>query len=291
MKRFYITNSVMSYHPRSIMITALFLATKIEHQHISARNLASKLNNVPSLESITAEDIPAPEFILTQGLLFNLDIRHPHRALKGAFIELQMLLELMKASSIPQGLENLSLNDNGPAAVRAYLIEKYNSPEALSNRAKKIYHRANDTLKTEAVLSDAYFLYTPPQIVLAALLLADEELALDLYKIRMKKQTNGDSDDSKDLVLETARSCASLLRQAGPAWRTRLGKTARAIDRKLHFCRNPEKADLVERHKAQKRDATVDGKLDEGLAKKRRLEREKNEKEADDLFGPSLVKN
>ena len=66
---------------------------------------------------------------------------------------------------------------------------------------------------------------------------------------------------------------------------------AKKIDKKLHFCKNPEKADLVERHRAVKRDAAADGKLDESLAKKRRLEREKMERDADDLFGPSLSKS
>jgi cyclin H len=48
--------------------------------------------------------------------------------------------------------------------------------------------------------------------------------------------------------------------------------------------------DLVKLNAAQKRDAGEEGKLDENVAKKRKLEREQTAKEADDLFGPNLQK-
>ena len=41
---------------------------------------------------------------------------------------------------------------------------------------------------------------------------------------------------------------------------------------------------------AMKQGGAEDGKVDENVAKRRKLEREKTEKEGDDLFGPSLPK-
>jgi cyclin H len=280
-KRFYLTNSVMSYHPRSIMLTALFLATKIESRLMPARDMAHILHKLPSLENITADEIVAAEFVLTQGLLFNLDVRHPSRGLKGAYIEFQMLLAIMKSKDLPKGLEKLKSPQGGN--IKDYLKSKYTDAEKFAKRTHRAYGLANNTLKNEAVLSDAYFLYTPSQIVLAALLVADEELALDLYHIRMSRE----SSDEK--LLQIVKSCMAEMKKATGSWRETLPKAARSIDRKLHFCRNPEKADLVERHKAQKRDAAgADGKLDEAVAKKRKLERERVEKEGNDLFGPAL---
>jgi cyclin H len=155
------------------------------------------------------------------------------------------------------------------------------------------YSRATGILKTEAVVSDAYFLYTPPQIVLAALLLADDDLALTLYSIRLKRGARSRHDlDSieTDSVLKAVRKCSEQLRGCAPTWREDLGKKHLLIEKKLRHCRNPEKVDLVERQRAKKRDATVDGQLDDTIAKKRKMQRENAEKEGDDLFGPALAK-
>jgi cyclin H len=61
----------------------------------------------------------------------------------------------------------------------------------------------------------------------------------------------------------------------------------KGLAKKLNRCRDPEKADLVGLRRA-KRDG--DGEEELRKAKKRKLEREKVQKEGDDLFGPALVK-
>ena len=62
------------------------------------------------------------------------------------------------------------------------------------------------------------------------------------------------------------------------------------IDKKLYKCRNPEKVDLVGINKAVKRDGgDAVGGVDEKVVKKRKLERERSEREGDDIFGGPLV--
>ena len=62
------------------------------------------------------------------------------------------------------------------------------------------------------------------------------------------------------------------------------------IDKKLYKCRNPEKIDLVGINKAVKRDGGDGvGGVDEKVVKKRKLERERSEREGDDIFGGPLV--
>lgn len=62
------------------------------------------------------------------------------------------------------------------------------------------------------------------------------------------------------------------------------------IDKKLYKCRNPEKIDLVGINKAVKRDGGHGaGGMDEKVVKKRKLERERSEKEGADIFGGPLV--
>lgn len=62
------------------------------------------------------------------------------------------------------------------------------------------------------------------------------------------------------------------------------------IDKKLYKCRNPEKVDLVGINKAVKRNSGngVEG-VDEKVVKKRKLERERSEKEGVEIFGGPLV--
>lgn len=62
------------------------------------------------------------------------------------------------------------------------------------------------------------------------------------------------------------------------------------IDKKLYKCRNPEKVDLVGINKAVKRNGGngVEG-VDDKVVKKRKLERERSEKEGAEIFGGPLV--
>lgn len=62
-------------------------------------------------------------------------------------------------------------------------------------------------------------------------------------------------------------------------------KALMGIDKKLYKCRNPEKMDLVGMHKAQKRDGKEGEGLDEKVVKKRRMERERVEREGEEVFG------
>ena len=67
----------MTYHPKQIMMCALFLATKSDLWHISLHKFVTRIGK------ITEEDVKAPEFLLMQGLRFTLDVRHPMRGLEG----------------------------------------------------------------------------------------------------------------------------------------------------------------------------------------------------------------
>jgi cyclin H len=292
-KRFYLTNSVMSYHPLEIMTTALFLATKTENHYISLKDYASILAQVPGLEKVTGEDILAPEYILTQGLRFCFDVRHPHRALKGAYIELQLLLGLAKGDATPPTWRP----KGGEKELQKRLLASYGTPAKFGQRIERTYGKARKTLQGPAILSDAYFLYTPSQIMMAALWIADEELLTELVEFKFSfalpssSAAEGSEAPSRPpvgKVVNEIKNCAKLLLSVRFDDTTQLKKDATRVDRKLHFCRNPEKLDLVGLNQAQKRDAGKNGMLDENLAKKRKLEREKSMKEAEDVFGPSL---
>ena len=274
----------MTYHPKDMVPTALFFATKTENWYPKLSTFTERMQREqPNVKNpIDEEKIKAPEFVLSQGLRFTFDVRHPHRGLKGAYMELQTLAK-GKGESAPDlhnsgiefktQLQELPLERDGPPQRQ--------SSQQIQQRIDNVYANTKETLITTALTTDAYFHYTPSQILMASLHLADYPLA-HLY-LTSKIGTAPSSFQTK--VIDTIDSSMTMLRDAsGPA---PVGEL-KQIDKKLYHCRNPEKMDLVSLNKAQKRDKTEDGVLDEKVVKKRKLERETAEKDAD-VFGPAIT--
>lgn len=166
--------------------------------------------------------------------------------------------------------------------------KKSKSIDELVRRIQVAHGKAKEVGKSSALLTDAYFLYTPSQIWISSLFLADEPLTR--FYIDTKVPTHS---ALQTRIISTLQSCTNALRSSVSAnpGETEI-KALTKIDKKLFKCRNPEKVDLVGINKAQKRDSEGTGEngLDDKVVKKRKLEREKSEKEAEDIFGPTLAK-
>lgn len=241
----------MTYHPKQIMVCALYLATKAEHWHISLHKFVSKI------PTVTEDDVKAPEFLLMQGLRFTLDVRHPMRGLDGGVGEMMAMAE--------RGTLEASKPQIGTAA-----------------------DKAKNLLRTAAQMTDAYFLYTPSQIWLAAFRLCDVIL-LEAY-LDKKLESLGDTGIALHKKLrETVSGCAELLSSyRSPKDDPVEKKEIKRIGKKLHVCQNPEKLDLVAVTKAkaaEKREGTASDQ--EKALKKRKLERERLNRDGD-VFGPEL---
>ena len=251
----------MTYHPTDILKTALFFATKTENHYFRLTKFADAIGKTKP------EDVLASEFLLTQGLRFTFDVRHPFRALEGVIMELQA----MARSDIP------ALPGGGELSG--------GRPVNMERRVKDAHGKAREYLKTSALLTDVYFHFTPSQIMMAALIIADEELTR--WYISCKFPATAGNMQGK--VLGTLRRCADMLRAVDPSLEPSAveRKELQALAKKLKKCRNPEKMDLVGLQRAKREG---DGEDDDKVIKKRKLEREKSAKEADDLFGPEIKK-
>ncbi|KAI1174421.1 cyclin ccl1 [Nemania sp. FL0916] len=84
-RRFYVTNSLMTYPPRALTMTCIFFACKAEGLYYRLQKFADKFPGT------TGEEVLAAEYVLCQGLRFAFDVRHPYRALEGAVMELRRL--------------------------------------------------------------------------------------------------------------------------------------------------------------------------------------------------------
>lgn len=292
MRRFYLLNSPMTYDPNTISRSVMFIANKAEGHHLSVERYAERLPKT------TPENILAPEFLIVQALRFNYEVHHPFRGLKGGHLEIMEMAHgrapllpnsPQSASEIQKAMLALPRKANGPASSMTI--------EQLEKRCTDAYGFASHVLKTSALLTDAYFLYTPSQIWLAAHLLADEPLTL-LYLSTKTRPSN----PIHTKLLSTVRACAALLashRTFNPEHQTPEEKAARDkqekeemsfLMKKLRQCRDPDKIDLVKLNQAQKRDAVVDGEVEENKAKRRKVARENYQKEADEFWGPELNK-
>ncbi|KAG0646767.1 Cyclin CCL1 [Hyphodiscus hymeniophilus] len=262
-KRFYLTNSPMTYHPADILKTALYFSTKTENHYKSIVEFANVIGKTK------AEDVLASEFLLTQALRFTFDVRHPFRALDGAVMELRALAS-GNVPAIPGGEEPVDL------------------PQRLDNRAQHSYSKANDYLKTSAQLTDVYFHFTPSQIMMASLLLADKDLAE--WYIRSKFPASVDpSGLMANKVMGVVEKCAEMMATVAPNSDASdvERKEVSALMKKLKRCRNPEKKDLTALQRAKRAGAGEDEKI----VKKRKLEREQSAKEGENLFGPALKRS
>ncbi|CAK9780137.1 cyclin-like protein [Cutaneotrichosporon oleaginosum] len=82
-KRFYLKNSVMEWHPKVIMPTCLYLAAKTTNHNIPIKDFVKKF------EKFKADDVLDLEFLVAQSLSFEFWVRGAERALRGWALELQ----------------------------------------------------------------------------------------------------------------------------------------------------------------------------------------------------------
>ncbi|KAF8898587.1 cyclin-like protein [Infundibulicybe gibba] len=102
LKRFYLKNTVMDWHPKNVMLTALFLATKTTNNPISLETYTSHIPRT------VASDVLDLEFLVAQSLGFEFAIWHSHRALWGIWLDLQNVPD--RATTLPNTLYDAALN-------------------------------------------------------------------------------------------------------------------------------------------------------------------------------------
>ncbi|KAK6951506.1 hypothetical protein Daesc_006027 [Daldinia eschscholtzii] len=259
LRRFYLTNSVMTYPPQELIKTCIFFGCKAEGYFIRVQKIADIFPNT------TGEMILAAEYVLCQGIRFAFDVRHPFRALEGTVMELRRL---------------------------------GNFDDDRINRAHK---RTRDILKFSPLVTDAYFHYTPSQIMYAALAIADEELVQRM----LQEAFAGQNEEAKAKVWSVIRTCKEMLEKEPPEKMTSYwtdpesNKAIKALRRKLAKCRDPDRVDLVALQKARREEAAQKPKpkiasdADEkvfgnGTGEGRESKRRKVAPEAVDPFGPPL---
>lgn len=183
------------------------------------------------------EQILKYEFPLLESLKFSLLSHHPYRPLHGFFLDIQVVLH---------GKVDLSYMGH-------------------------IYDRCKKRI-TEALLTDAVYLYSPPQITLAALMLEDE--ALTTRYLELKFHGNSTTDAAEEASSEAKQSQDNSASIKLDKLMTLIGDCkmiiekptvtsvdeAKAIAARLYFCQNP--GDLLKKLKKRKQDGQESSQME-----------------------------
>ncbi|KAK9701388.1 hypothetical protein K7432_011739 [Basidiobolus ranarum] len=191
MKRFFLYNTVMDYHPKTIMLTSLFLATKVENSFIAIDDFAQRIPKT------TAQSILDLEFIISQSLKFEFTIHHPYRPLHGLYLDMQ------------SHIQDLAI-------------------------LTSTYEKAVDWVD-KSLYTDLIFLYQPSQIAMAAMNLAGKQFRCDIEGYLNEKFR--DEPNSLTKLQNILGEIEKILQEYKPVQIA----VVREIDRRLIFCRNPEK--------------------------------------------------
>ncbi|TDH65802.1 hypothetical protein CCR75_009023 [Bremia lactucae] len=113
-KRFYLSNSVMEFHPKYLLPTAIYVAGKVEEQYISVDTVADQLQ-------VDHKEIIGHEMILLEGVRFQLIMYYPFRALLGFLDDFRAFAKKVLKIDLPATVLQ-KLHSNSTAILNDMLL-------------------------------------------------------------------------------------------------------------------------------------------------------------------------
>ena len=186
LRRFFLSNSVMLYDPKSIMVAAAFLASKVEDAMTEVRHLeeGTKLMN----SHVSQADILQAEFALLEGIRCDLLCFHPYKAVLACTEDLRMFIKSDKGRSI-------ATFPNGES-------------RPVVGQDLKPMHDGARQLVDDVIVSDIPLMYSPGHVGLAALIVANEQMVkpdvpkVDLFAYVRHRFEGKDYEHVKEQVME-----------------------------------------------------------------------------------------
>ena len=194
LRRFFLSNSVMIHDPKVIMVAAAFLASKVEDATTDVRYLeeGTNLMNAP----VTQAEIIPSEIHLLSGINFDLLCFHPYKAVLSITEDLRTYLKSEKGKSLVRFLNN--------------------SDRQIVGQDLKPMHDAAQQIVNDVIVSDIPLLYTPGQVGLAALMVANEQQQnkedvphIDFLGYLSQRFEDADHEEMRNLL----RDLCSMLRE------------------------------------------------------------------------------
>ncbi|KAI5705158.1 hypothetical protein M8J76_012105 [Diaphorina citri] len=102
LKRFYLNNSVMDYHPKEILVTCVYLACKVEEFNLSISQFVS---NIKGDQQKASDIILNNELLLMQQLKYHLTVHNPYRPVEGFLIDIKTRSQLRDPDRLRPGID------------------------------------------------------------------------------------------------------------------------------------------------------------------------------------------
>jgi cyclin H len=170
-RRFFLSNSVMVHDPKIVMTAAAFLATKVEDAMTDVRYLEDATNQLGA--PVTMAEILPAELHLLGGVYFQVLCFHPYKAVLAITEDLRTYLKSEKG--------------------RTFVTFSDGTDRPIVGQDLKPMHDAAQQIVNDVIVSDIPALYTPGQIGMAALMVANRE-----------QQRNDASDSSSVPLIDMA---------------------------------------------------------------------------------------
>lgn len=183
-------------------------------------NSLISIDRLSSMLKKTQAAILDCEFLVLQSLSFTLFVHNGYRPMRGFLLDLQAVVPTIEHSTI----------------------------ESLHNSTK-------DAI-VKSFFSDVQFHYSPPQIALAALMMANEELTMQYLQSKFgtegldalhRESIDNKGVDSLATLLQIVNECQQMI-ESVPVVPDNVGK---AIDKKLYYMYNPDKYLQAKRKRAR----------------------------------------
>jgi hypothetical protein len=163
LKRFYLSNSITLFDPKTIMVASAFLASKVEDVTCDVRYIEDGTRAMQA--HVKIKEIIEAEIALVKGVDFDLCCFHPYKVVLAYTEDLRSFLKSKDGKHCVTVLSNS--NDKNVNAQRELV-----SGEDL----RPIYDKARDIVQQLVFGSDVMLLASPGKIGLVAMMLANKIL-------------------------------------------------------------------------------------------------------------------
>ena len=168
-RRFFCSNSVMCFDPKAMMVAAAFLASKVEDATVDVRYLEEATQRMKS--PVPLASIITAELQLLNGINYELNIYHPYKTVLAYTEDLRHFFKSSRSSNHP------SSNNN-------------NSHKIGGEDLRPIHDTARQIVQDLVLYSDLPLLYTPGQLGLAAMMVANQILVQKSTKSQNHPMSN-----------------------------------------------------------------------------------------------------
>lgn len=176
-RRFYLSNSVMMHDPKTILAAAAFLAAKVEDCMLDVRclEMGTKEMNAPVL----INDILDAEIKLIKGIDFDLLVFSPYKTIL----------------SLTEDLRTFLKSERGKGLVK---FTKGGQRQLVGEDLRPTHDKAMK-LTDDVIVSDIPLMYSPGEVGMASLVVANEDVCNSLKGDDDEKGDEGEKAESPEI--------------------------------------------------------------------------------------------